>query len=574
VSGGGGTNTVQSSQPNNIVSPYLGDLYAQANDVVYPTGGPQVYPGQEVTPFNGTQNTALGQIASIGNGALGNLNPGQANVYNTATQLNAGTTAGQQGLAAAGQANGTLGNQELSALATGNSPGEQGLNSIINGTNAGQQSLAGIMNGSNQGIQTLTGIANGTNLADQYLQGTLAPSYTNVAANPNLQGALNAADYNTTLNYTNAVAPQLASQFSAAGRFGSGAQNQAGSLAQNALATQLANTNAGIANTDYMQLLGQQSANAGTLGGLQSSAGQALGQIQGTAGQNYAGNVANASGSLNSTLQGAAGSLNQNMSAANQALTNSQLSGNAALGTASQQGLVNANTLLGAGNTMQNQQQNLLNTQIAQYNQQQMQPENLVNWLTGVLSGTANIGSQSSSSTQNQVNPYTTATGLGTTIGGLYSSGAFSGLGSLLGGGTAAASSFALPAAASISAMSPAIASSILAGGVGGGSALFGLGGGALAAAPLAAASDRRLKEDIEATGEHLENGLPIYRYRYLWDAPHVRREGVMSDEVRKVVPGAVFTDQNGFDKVNYAAIGGSHLLNKFHCRYGAINHV
>ncbi|KVU10658.1 hypothetical protein WK62_05180 [Burkholderia ubonensis] len=89
----------------------------------------------------------------------------------------------------------------------------------------------------------------------------------------------------------------------------------------------------------------------------------------------------------------------------------------------------------------------------------------------------------------------------------------------------------------------------------------WGAGIGAIGGGLLGAFSDRRLKTDIEPTGEHLENGLPLYRYRYLWDIPHVRRVGVMADEVRRVAPHAVWRDASGFDKVDYAAIGGSHVL-------------
>jgi uncharacterized protein YcfJ len=89
----------------------------------------------------------------------------------------------------------------------------------------------------------------------------------------------------------------------------------------------------------------------------------------------------------------------------------------------------------------------------------------------------------------------------------------------------------------------------------------YGTGAGALAGGLMGAYSDRRLKLDIEPTDETLANGLPVYRYRYLWDAPHVRRFGVMADEVRRVAPAAVSTDARGFDMVNYAAIGGVHVL-------------
>jgi hypothetical protein len=89
----------------------------------------------------------------------------------------------------------------------------------------------------------------------------------------------------------------------------------------------------------------------------------------------------------------------------------------------------------------------------------------------------------------------------------------------------------------------------------------WGAGIGAVGGGLLGAFSDRRLKLDIEPTGKRLENGLPLYRYRYLWDAPHVRHIGVMADDVRRVAPHAVSRGVSGFDKVDYAAIGGVHVL-------------
>jgi hypothetical protein len=62
--------------------------------------------------------------------------------------------------------------------------------------------------------------------------------------------------------------------------------------------------------------------------------------------------------------------------------------------------------------------------------------------------------------------------------------------------------------------------------------------------------SDRRLKRDIERIGE-LENGLPVYSYRYLWsEAPEV---GLMADEVARVHPAAVIAGPMGFDMVDYS---------------------
>ncbi len=80
---------------------------------------------------------------------------------------------------------------------------------------------------------------------------------------------------------------------------------------------------------------------------------------------------------------------------------------------------------------------------------------------------------------------------------------------------------------------------------------LFGLGASALTAF---APSDRRLKRDIHRINT-LPNGLPWYSFRYLWDdAVHF---GVMSDDVRDVMPDAVMVHDSGFDLVDYAQILG-----------------
>jgi hypothetical protein len=64
--------------------------------------------------------------------------------------------------------------------------------------------------------------------------------------------------------------------------------------------------------------------------------------------------------------------------------------------------------------------------------------------------------------------------------------------------------------------------------------------------------SDRRLKRDIERVGTH-DSGLPVYRFRYLWDdAPHI---GVMADDVAMVRPEAVHITASGYAAVDYAAI-------------------
>lgn len=68
----------------------------------------------------------------------------------------------------------------------------------------------------------------------------------------------------------------------------------------------------------------------------------------------------------------------------------------------------------------------------------------------------------------------------------------------------------------------------------------------------LAAFSDRRLKKDYGIVGE-TKKGLPLHLYRYKnEDESDPLRLGVMSDEVRELIPHAVMKHSSGFDVVRY----------------------
>tara|TARA_R100001086_G_scaffold249474_1_gene189314 strand:- start:3119 stop:4336 length:1218 start_codon:yes stop_codon:yes gene_type:complete len=75
-------------------------------------------------------------------------------------------------------------------------------------------------------------------------------------------------------------------------------------------------------------------------------------------------------------------------------------------------------------------------------------------------------------------------------------------------------------------------------------------------AAMLAASffSDERLKEDVELIGER--GGHKWYSYRYIWDEPGTRHEGVLAQDVEQSHPDAVETHPNGYKAVSYAALG------------------
>ena len=79
----------------------------------------------------------------------------------------------------------------------------------------------------------------------------------------------------------------------------------------------------------------------------------------------------------------------------------------------------------------------------------------------------------------------------------------------------------------------------------------FGDLAGSLGSAAISKYSDRRLKTNIRKVGK-LANGLFVYLFNYIWGGP--AELGVMSDEVRKIMPHAVST-KNGFDVVNYSEV-------------------
>lgn len=284
------------------------------------------------------------------------------------------------------------------------------------------------------------------------------------------------------------------------------------------------------------------------------------------------GQFANGSMNNNPYMQGmanaAADSITRNYQTATAPQTTSQMEGagrygSGAMANAQSQNEQNLATQL--GNSMNNLYGGMYQTNMANqlqgaqglssnYNsaaQQQlagaMNAPNIVNSINGAATNLYNMGGNQQALNQSQINaPWQLLNNYSNLIQGQY------------GGQTSTQQPYYTNqmAGAMGGAMGGAALGSMLSNG-----SSYGSGAGAALGGVMGAYSDRRLKSDIEPTGESLENGLPLYRYRYLWDASHVRRVGVMSDDVRKMAPDAVARDASGFDKVNYDAIGGAHVL-------------
>jgi hypothetical protein len=82
------------------------------------------------------------------------------------------------------------------------------------------------------------------------------------------------------------------------------------------------------------------------------------------------------------------------------------------------------------------------------------------------------------------------------------------------------------------------------------------LGAGAkLGAAYMGMPSDRRLKTNISQVGVDERTGLALYEFEYIGGSGQ-RYEGVMADEVERVMPEAVFEMPDGYKAVNYQMLG------------------
>ena len=72
-----------------------------------------------------------------------------------------------------------------------------------------------------------------------------------------------------------------------------------------------------------------------------------------------------------------------------------------------------------------------------------------------------------------------------------------------------------------------------------------------LASAAASAMSDRRVKRNIKRIGTH-DLGIGLYEWDYIWGE---HSQGVMADEVLKVMPMAVHYSNDGYKMVDYGML-------------------
>lgn len=438
-----------------------------------------------------------------------------------------------------------------------NSPAYGGLNALGSGTSAPQQSLAYNAQAlGNTGAQAgSTGNWYGDQLAYNAagVPGVTAPSmnlmgqtaggaYLN--SNPYLDDMYSSAADATTRAYQTATAPRTDSSYEAAGRYGSPSYSNAVSQNEQNLGSTLGNLSADIYGTAYSQerqLQEQAAQNMGQLGlqtaqtqqqGYNLAGGQELqGLSQQAAAQQGAGTLSAANAGL---MQNALSTMQTGYQTGNQ----QALQGSALSPALIQNGITNANTMVAAGQGLENIQQKQINDEVARYNAQMMAPYNQLDaYLRQIGQPT---GPSGSGTTQQPIYGDPLGSAIGTVGGVNYLTGNPLGLGATA-AGTAAA-------------ISPELAAT----------SALGLGYGTTASTGILPwlmgliPSDRRLKHDDKVIGNI--GALPLHTFRYKDDPEQRTRIGFMADEVEQIDPGAVVTTNLGFAAVDYGRAAQSAL--------------
>jgi hypothetical protein len=258
-------------------------------------------------------------LAGAANNALGQV-PGWQNAF---------MGAGQQ----ANQTLGGYGSAATNAL-TGLAPGALGGMSSL----SGQAATAGLP--AEWGLNANAGAALGGNPAySSGLAGLASGQYINPSTNPAYAGMIQSATQPLINQYMTATAPQVASQFEGAGRYGSGAQTNAQGQAQYGLGQGLGNAISGITNNAYNTGL-QATLGAGqTLGNLYNQGVSNVTGALGTSGQLAQAGVQNAANILNQGYGTAGNLLNQGYTTGGNLVGQGYSDLNAFMGNAASQGL-------------------------------------------------------------------------------------------------------------------------------------------------------------------------------------------------------------------------------------------
>jgi hypothetical protein len=431
MSGGGGSTTTQKADPWSGEQPALSAMYGNLTGA-YNSG--QLAPNQNTgqvagmppqldalyrqiynTGINGTQgdatlNGAIGQTQQLAGGNFSNLQGA-----NTLQQFSNGNWAADPlSNTLANVANGTAGNNvgafsDLNNMSKGNFSGTPQGTTLTNfaagnfSNSPAAQQLSALSAGNyGTGVYgVLNGMAsgnfNGTGL-DQLVK-TSNGAYTD----PNNNAAtmlFNAQAQPLTKQFQQSTLPGLLSAYSAAGRYGSGANDAAIGAASDSLGQTLGNLSQSTIGQNYLNERQNQLGAAGQLAGLQSGAATNLAGMRQNASNTLLGAQGSAASGLLSTQAGAANNMAGIQAQLAQYLT-SLRSGSAGTlagiqgsaisalpGMGAQQNTNTWNNLSNAQTAMaafQQQQQAQLDAQAKQYNYDQSQPLTGLSNLSGLL---------------------------------------------------------------------------------------------------------------------------------------------------------------------------------------------
>jgi hypothetical protein len=442
----GNTTTTQTSTNPTATAqlPFLQNLWSSAAGLAGAPGGTfssdQLYNLQNYAANQGWNNQ----------GAAGQVMPAALQQY--INQVNQGSPAAAQAgqlTTNAGQAvNQGLGFSQGLAGAAGSALGQVGdwQNRFLNAGQQANQTLQGL---GSSAIGALTGLApsaltagnpaeaglyanaaravGGNPALSSGLAGVASGKYIDPSTNPAYAGMIQSATQPLINQYQTAVAPQVASQFEGAGRYGSGAQTNAQGQAQYGLGQGLGRAISDITNNAYNTGLGA-TVNAGNaLGGIYNQGVSNATSALANSGQLAQSGVTNAGNLINQGYTTGGGLANQGYGQLNNFMGNASSQGlgylNAGItglqqgANAAQAGYGTANTALtGAGN-LANQGSNALTNTLGQaagfagYPEQQFQNAYNAPWapytnLAGILGGA--IGG---TGTQTTSQPYFNNTG-------------------------------------------------------------------------------------------------------------------------------------------------------------------